>query len=149
MLQLRNAQCVYGASLHRGRLSVVWWPWKLLRKIVWRILFSTKDHNYESKMFSDIKKKTCFWYNHPCIAVHQSHDFSWNPYGWWRHHPFMTSLLLSWWCHMTLFNLIWFGLPFSMIQPSLITNRTFSSLYGPTPWSREFVDSRFQGHNTK
>ena len=64
-------------------------------------------------------------HNLPWIAMYPCCDFSWNPYRWWRHHPFMTSLLPSWWRHMTQFNLIWFNLPLSMILPSFITNLAF------------------------
>ena len=136
---------IFYSSSHPGPLYLLWWPWELLwRKIVWHILFSNEHYNYESKMFSDINNTCAVTQLSLYCYVTMLWFYSWNHYRWWRHHPFMTSLR-----HMTQFNLIWFNLPFSMVLPSFITNQAILSSYGPTPWSREFLNSRFQGHNTK
>ena len=77
------------------------------------------------------------------------YDFSWNPYRRWRHHPFMTSLLPSWWHHISQFNLIWFNLSLFMILPGFITSGAFfwaSMDQLPDPGS---FNSSFQSHNTK
>ena len=39
--------------------------------------------------------------------------------------------------------LIWFDLPIFIILPRFTSNGAFLSSYGPTPWSREFLNSRF------
>ena len=92
-----------------------------------------------------ISKVPMLRHNHPWIALFQLHHFSWKPYYWWRHHPWMTSYIQFWWRHMTWFYFICYNLDPSMILPSFITNGSFSEILRPIPWSRGLDNSRYQG----
>ena len=107
-----------------GPLYFVCWPWELLwQRIVWCILFPTKHHTHASAMFSDTNNT--YVVTPSFLVCYICYNFSWNPYCWWRHHPFMTSLLPYWWRPMTQFNMIWFNLPISMILLCFISNGAF------------------------
>ena len=86
-----------------------------------------------------------FKLNHPRIALFQLHHFSWNPYCWWRHHLWMTSLLPFWWRHVTWSHFIWCNFGPSMILPSFITNGSFLEILRQNSWILGVFDSSYQG----
>ena len=92
-----------------------------------------------------ILKIPMFKLNHPRIALFQLHHFSWNPYCWWRHHLWMTSLLPFWWRHVTWSHFIWCNFGPSMILPSFITNGSFLEILRQNSWILGVFDSSYQG----